>query len=122
MNTDKTGAQIVLNWMKEFEKMTGQFPKPDEIIAQLEMAIDHDREMSESIEEGIRQVEEMTRNDKNLNDVIYVAEKLYYEANPETKMDVPSFVYEKVEAANKKRLASGSELNLYHWYKENYKA
>lgn len=52
------------------------------------------------------------------NDVMTVAEKLYYEANPDTKMDVPSFAYEKVENANKRRLLTGSKLSLYDWCKK----
>lgn len=53
-----------------------------------------------------------------MNDVIKVAERLYYEANPTTKMDVPSFAYEQVEKANHRRLASNSELSLYDWCKQ----
>lgn len=53
-----------------------------------------------------------------MSDVITVAEKLYYEENPNTKMDVPSFVYEKIEASNKRRIASNSELSLYDWCKQ----
>jgi len=53
----------------------------------------------------------------NKNDVIEVAEKLYYEANPTTKMDVPSYAYEQVEAANKRRRNAQSELSLYDWCK-----
>ena len=53
----------------------------------------------------------------NKNDVIEVAEKLYYEANPTTKMDVPSYAYEQVEAANKRRRNAKSELSLYDWCK-----
>jgi capsule polysaccharide export protein KpsE/RkpR len=53
-----------------------------------------------------------------MNDVITVAEKLYYEANPNTKMDVPSFAYEKVEAANRRRNAAQSDLSLYEWCKQ----
>jgi hypothetical protein len=52
------------------------------------------------------------------NDVMQVAEKLYYEANPNTKMDVPSFVYEKVEAANKRRISQNSNLSLYDFCKQ----
>ena len=33
----------------------------------------------------------------NKYDVKEVAEALYYEKNPDTKMDVPSFVYENVD-------------------------
>ena len=53
----------------------------------------------------------------NENDIIQVAEKLYYEANPTTKMDVPSFAYEQVEKANKRRFGAMSELSLYDWCK-----
>ena len=51
------------------------------------------------------------------NDVIAVAEKLYYEANPHTRMDVPSYAYEQVAKANRRRLDAMSELNLYEWCK-----
>jgi hypothetical protein len=58
----------------------------------------------------------------NTNNVIEVAEKLYYKANPTTRMDVPSFAYEQVEKANYRRLAANSELSLYDWCKwELYK-
>lgn len=53
-----------------------------------------------------------------MKDIIKVAEKLYYEANPSTKMDVPSFVYEKVEAANRRRIKAKSKLSLYDWCKK----
>lgn len=53
-----------------------------------------------------------------MSDVITVAEKLYYEANPNTKMDVPSFAYEQVELANKRRKHAQSELSLYDWCKQ----
>lgn len=36
---DKTGAEIVLNWMNKFKEQNGSLPKPDEIESQLEMAI-----------------------------------------------------------------------------------
>jgi hypothetical protein len=52
-----------------------------------------------------------------MNDTITVAEKLYYEANPARKRDVPSFAYEQVEKANHRRLAAKSELSLYDWCK-----
>jgi len=57
-----------------------------------------------------------------MNDVIEVAEKLYYEANPTTKMDVPSYAYEQVEKANKRRLEARSELSLYDWCKKELSA
>jgi hypothetical protein len=53
----------------------------------------------------------------NMNDVITVAERLYYEVNPNTKSDVPSFTYEQVQAANKRRCEAQSELDLYEWCK-----
>ena len=52
-----------------------------------------------------------------MNDIIQVAEKLYYESNPTTNMDVPSFAYEQVEYANKRRVQAKSELSLYDWCK-----
>ena len=57
-------------------------------------------------------------NFTNKDDIIEVAEKLYYEANPNTKMDVPSMVYEKVENANKRRIKAQSKLSLYDWCKQ----
>lgn len=53
-----------------------------------------------------------------MSDIVKVAEKLYYEANPGTNMDVPSFAYEQVEAANNRRIKANSELSLYDWCKE----
>ena len=54
-----------------------------------------------------------------MNDIIDVAEKLYYELNPNNKLDVPSSVYELVEKWNNERLLSNSDLNLYDWIKKN---
>lgn len=54
-----------------------------------------------------------------MNDVIKVAERLYYEVNPNTKMDVPSYAYEWVEKANYNRLSTNSTLSLYEWCKQN---
>jgi hypothetical protein len=57
-----------------------------------------------------------------MNDVIEVGDKLYKEANENTRMDTPSYVYEKVNNSNKRRVASLSKLSLYDWYKmEQYK-
>lgn len=53
-----------------------------------------------------------------MSDIITVAEKLYYEANPNTKMDVPSFAYEKVEGSNRRRIKAQSKLTLYDWCKK----
>lgn len=52
------------------------------------------------------------------NDVIQVAEKLYREKNPESKMDVPSFAYEFVETWRCEWIASNSVLSLYEWIKQ----
>jgi hypothetical protein len=54
-----------------------------------------------------------------MNDVIEVAEKLYYELNPNTKMDVPSSIYELVAKWHNEWLDSKSELDLYNWIKLN---
>ena len=53
-----------------------------------------------------------------MNDIIEVAEKLYYEANPSAKTDVPSFAYEQVESANRRRIEARSKLSLYDWCKK----
>lgn len=52
------------------------------------------------------------------NDIIKVTEQLYYEANQNTKMDVPSFAYEQVEKAKKRLINSKSDLTLYDWCKK----
>ena len=57
----------------------------------------------------------------NKNDTIEISEKLYYEMNPNTKMDVPSFAYETTENWKKEWLNSQSKLTLYDWIKENKK-
>ncbi len=57
----------------------------------------------------------------NKNDTIEVAKKLYYEKNPNTKRDVPSFAYEITENWKKEWSNSQSELTLYDWIKKNKK-
>lgn len=52
-----------------------------------------------------------------MSDIITVAERLYREANPNTKMDTPSFAYEQVESANRRRKEANSDLSLYDWCK-----
>jgi len=52
------------------------------------------------------------------SDIIQVAKRLYREANPNSKMDCPSFVFEKVEKANERRLKAKSSLSLYDWCKK----
>ena len=55
------------------------------------------------------------------NNVISVAERLYKEANPTTKMDVPSYAYEVVEKEMLEWLMAKSEITLYQWCKERTK-
>lgn len=52
------------------------------------------------------------------NNIIKVTEKLYYEVNPKTKMDVPTYAYVKIEHANKRRIEENSNLSLYDWCKQ----
>ncbi len=54
-----------------------------------------------------------------------VTERLYHEANssnPDAKKDIPSFAYEQVESANKRRLAAQSQMSLYDWCQKEIKA
>ena len=54
-------------------------------------------------------------------DWLKVAERLYYYKNPETKMDVPSSVYETVNKWRIEWQASGSRMSLFDWCIENKK-
>jgi len=58
-------------------------------------------------------------NNIDENNLTQVAELLYYEKNPDTKMDVPSFAYELVEKWRIEWLQSKSELTFYNWIKAN---
>jgi hypothetical protein len=58
---------------------------------------------------------------KNPNDLNEVAEALYYEINPETKMNVPNGAYIMTEKWIKEWEESKSELDLYDWIHENKK-
>ena len=53
------------------------------------------------------------------NNLVYVAEKLYREMNPESKMNVPNFAYEVVEKWRIEWLQSNQDISLYDWIKEN---
>lgn len=55
----------------------------------------------------------------NKNDIIEVAETLYREMNPDSKMNTPSFAYETVEKWKKEWNISKSPLSLYDWIKLN---
>ena len=48
-------------------------------------------------------------------DWVEIAEKLYYHANPNTSMDVPSSVYEKVERWRNEWFSADTELSLFDW-------
>jgi hypothetical protein len=58
---------------------------------------------------------------QNPNDLNEVAEALYYEMNPETKMCVPNGAYIMTEKWIKEWEESKSELDLYDWIHENKK-
>ena len=53
-----------------------------------------------------------------LNDVIEVGDKLYYEINPNTKMDVPSFFYEKIESLKGRWVYLSDISTLYDYCKK----
>lgn len=53
------------------------------------------------------------------NNLVYVAEKLYREKNPESKMNVPSIAYVIVEHWRIEWLQSNQDISLYKWIKEN---
>ncbi len=48
-----------------------------------------------------------------------VAEKLYYHINPETKMDVPSSIYQITETWYKQYQTTNSELDFFNWCLQN---
>ena len=56
-----------------------------------------------------------------MSDVIKVAERLYREANPNGSMDTPSFAYQQVESANRRRIQANSDFSLYEWCLEELK-
>jgi hypothetical protein len=55
----------------------------------------------------------------NKYDVIEVADALYKEKNPNSKMNTPSFAYETVEKWKNEWMISKSLLSLYDWIKLN---
>lgn len=79
---------------------------------ELGMPIRHEELNIEGLNDSPRKAQ-----DFDPNDVMQVAEKLYYEANPNTPMDVPSFAYVQVEKQNILRMAHRSNMNLYEWCK-----
>ena len=52
-----------------------------------------------------------------MNDVMKVTERLYYEANSNTRMDVPSYAYEKVEKLRNEWLYLSDTTTLYEYCK-----
>src|SRR5574343_192240 len=58
-----------------------------------------------------------TNTTMNKNDVIDVAEKLYYERNPNTKMDVPTSAYRQVEKWKEEWEKNSRYMTLYDWIK-----
>lgn len=55
------------------------------------------------------------------NSVIECGDKLYYDINPDSKRDVPSFFYEKLEGEYEEWNKSGSQLEFYEWCLEKIK-
>lgn len=57
----------------------------------------------------------------DINSVIGCAEKLYYDVNPNTNMDVPSYFYEKVEQERPgwfSHIESGGRMDFYEYCKD----
>tara|TARA_Y100000310_G_C20445746_1_gene698317 strand:+ start:576 stop:752 length:177 start_codon:yes stop_codon:yes gene_type:complete len=52
-----------------------------------------------------------------MEDIITVAERIYYEANKGTNMDVPSCAYERVEELYHAWVKSSQNLSLYDFCK-----
>jgi len=52
------------------------------------------------------------------NQMMRIAERLGIYNRHGLDMDVPSFAYEKVEAANRRRIKEQSNLSLYEWCKQ----
>lgn len=52
------------------------------------------------------------------NDPIMVTELIYYEDNPDTKMDVPSLAYEQIDSASLRWQVADTDLTLYEWFKK----
>lgn len=57
----------------------------------------------------------------NFNDVIECGNKLYYDINPNSKMDVPSMFYEKLEKEWIKWRESESNSSFYDFCKSKLK-
>lgn len=57
----------------------------------------------------------------NYNDVIECGNKLYYDINPESKMDVPSFFYEKLEKEYVEWVGLNIESSFYDFCKSKLK-
>lgn len=53
----------------------------------------------------------------NTTEIIECGDKLYYDINPDSKKDVPSIFYERLEKEWVKWKDSGSQLSFYEWCK-----
>ncbi len=53
----------------------------------------------------------------NLDEVIECGNKIYYDINPNSKKDVPSALYERLEREFVKWKESGSDLGFYEYCK-----
>lgn len=60
------------------------------------------------------EVEEIPILDKT-TEVIKCADKLYYKLNPDTKMDVPSYFYEKLEGLFEKWVERDFKMSFYDY-------
>lgn len=56
------------------------------------------------------------------NDIIECGNKLYYDINPNSKKDVPSFFYELLEKEYIKWIESDNELSFYDFCKSKLKS
>jgi hypothetical protein len=54
----------------------------------------------------------------NYGEVVECGDKLYYDINPDSKMDVPSFFYERLEEEWLKWKKSSSALSFYDYCKK----
>lgn len=52
-------------------------------------------------------------------DVVEIAETLYRQANPESKMDTPSSVYESVESWNREWQKDTTDIDFISWINKN---
>ena len=56
-----------------------------------------------------------------MDDILKTANKFYYEINPDSKMDVPSYFYELVEIEYRKWAISNPTVDFYDYCKSMLK-